>query len=170
MTEEHKKEQLSKAYAYAIAANAGVIFRDYNEQDYGLDGKFADVEYDAYRKRYIENGYGIEFQLKATTNIITKNGYICYDLEVKNYCDLIRTDVGFPRILIVYLLPKEKEDWLRIRPDYTVLKKCAWWCSLKGHPNTDNRSKIRVEIPINQYLTCDELKKLIKNIKEGVDI
>ena len=80
MTEEHIKEQLSRAYVKAIAANAGLILREY-DQDYGLDGKFSDIYFDKNslgKLRYCENGFGIDFQLKATTNIVAKNGYLIW--------------------------------------------------------------------------------------------
>ena len=51
-------------------------------------------------------------QLKATTNIVPKNGKIYYDLEVKNYNDLIRENIGTQRILILYAMPKDRDLWL----------------------------------------------------------
>ena len=169
MTDEHIKEQLSKAYANVIAANAGIIYRDYANQDYGFDGRFSDVDvnYVNHHGRYSENGYGIDFQLKATTNVLTKNGMIYYDLEVKNYCDLIRTDIGSPRILILYVMPKDREKWLELCPDGTTMRKCAWWCSLRGWAKTNNKDKIRIEIPEKQLLTSEELKRLIDLVKGG---
>lgn len=170
MTEQHIKEQLSKAYANAIAANAGMIFRDYGNMDYGLDGKFSDV--DLYRDnkdrcRYSETGYGIEFQLKATVNIVARSGTVYYDLEMKNYLDLIRTDIGTQRILIIYSLPKERDKWLEINDDGAILHRCAWWCSLRGKPHESNRTKVRIEIPERQLFTSEELKRLIELVKGG---
>lgn len=120
--------------------------------------------------RFSENGFGIDVQIKATTNIKSKNGKLIYDLEVKNYRDLIKTDVGTPRILIVYSMPKEKEEWVAVTTEQTILKKCAWWCSLKGNPKTNNKKKIRIEIPDNQLLTSSELLRLIEQVKVGASL
>jgi len=98
MTEQHIKEQISRAYAKAIAARAGIVLREYDGLDYGLDGRFSDVEYDIGRKRYVESGFGIDFQIKATTNILPKGDKLLYDLEAKKCRDLIKTKIGTPRI------------------------------------------------------------------------
>ena len=169
MTEQLMMEQMSKAFAKAVAAHAGLIMREYTI-DYGIDGRFSDVRYDQKRNRYSENGFGIDFQIKATTNLIINSGRIVYDLEVKNYLDLIETDIGTPRILIVYSMPKEREQWITVTENETVLKKCAWWCTLKGHEDTDNKSKIRIEIPEKQLLTTNELQRLIQCVREGAEL
>lgn len=170
VTEAHIKEQISSAYAKAIAAQAGVIFREYSSIDYGFDGKFSEVFYDEENKRYSESGFGIDVQIKATTNITSENGKLIYDLEVKNYRDLIKTNVGTPRILIVYSMPEDKKEWVTVTTEQTILKKCAWWCSLKGKPKTNNKETIRVEIPDNQLLTPSELLRLIEKVKVGASL
>jgi len=169
LTEQHIKEQLSRAYAKAISARAGIVFREH-DVDYGLDGRFSDVEYDSDRKRFVESGFGIDFQIKATTNIVPKGTKVLYDLEVKNYKDLIKTSVGSPRILIIYSMPKQPSEWLTITNDCAILGRCAWWCSLKGQDNTENKSKKRIELPASQRLTPDELQRLIDCVKEGAEL
>jgi hypothetical protein len=172
MTEQHIKEQLSRAFVKAIAADAGFILREY-ELDYGLDGKFSEVEYNIYdegHKRFCETGFGIDFQLKATTDIEHKNEHIIYDLEAKNYNDLVKTNVGTPRILILYLMPKERNEWLKVNSSSTTMQKCAWWCSLKGGLPTSNSQSKRIKIPDGNLLTPAELCKLISRVKEGVDL
>jgi len=169
MTEQHIKEQISLAYVKAIAARSGIVLREH-ELDYGLDGRFSDVEYDIERKRFSENGFGIDFQIKATTNIVPKGNKLLYDLEVKNYRDLIRTNIGTPRILIVYSMPKQSNEWIAVSNEETVLKRCAWWCSLKGQEDTKNETKKRIELPVSQRFTYDELRRLIECVKEGADL
>jgi len=168
MTEQHIKEQISKAYTKVVAAKAGIIYRDFGEMDYGMDGSFSDVEYS--NGRYSESGFGIQFQLKATAHITPKDGRLIYDLEVKNYNDLIKNDVGMPRILILYVMPKDKSEWLIINSEYTILKKCAWWYSLKGSKITKNKNRVRIYIPDNQILTVQELKRLMNCVKEGAEL
>lgn len=137
MTEAHTKELISKAYVNALAARVGMTVAN-SSLDYGFDGTFKDIEYDAATKEYGETGFGIDFQLKATINASPKNGVIKYSLEVKNYHKLIKTRVGTPRILIVYSMPREKDMWLTVNNEETLLRRCAWWCSLKGHPEVEN--------------------------------
>jgi len=169
VTEQHIKEQLSRAYAKAIAARAGIILKEY-DVDYGLDGKFSDVEYDSERKRYLENGFGIDFQIKATTNVVLQGTKLLYDLETKNYKDLIKTSVGTPRILVVYSMPKQPDEWTTVSEEHIILRRCAWWCSLKGHDDTTNTGTKRIELPSSQKLTSEELRRLIERVKEGAEL
>jgi len=168
MTEQHIKEQISRAYVRAIAARAGILMEECSV-DYGVDGRFVDVDYDAEYGRYAA-GFGIDFQLKATKNIIPKGDKLIYDLEVKNYRDLIKTKVGTPRILIVYSMPRQMDEWITITDDDTTLRRCAWWCSLKGQGETNNKNKKRIILPVSQRLTPDELRRLINLVKEGADL
>lgn len=166
MFETHIKEELSKSYANAVSAAAGINCQFYG-RDYGQDGVFEDVTYYNDRKAYRQTGFGIDFQLKATVNATAKDGFYLYDLEMKNYLDLIDTRVGRPRILVLYILPKEKEEWVKVTNSETILKKCAYWCSLRGFPYVNNKEKVRVRIPESQLLTAEELKRLMENVKGG---
>lgn len=167
MTEAHTKELISKAYVNALAARVGITVAN-SSLDYGFDGTFKDIEYDAETKEYGETGFGIDFQLKATINASPKNGVIKYSLEVKNYHKLIKTRVGTPRILIVYSMPREKDMWLTVNNEETLLRKCAWWCSLKGYPEVENKERVVIDIPLNQQLTPEVLVQLMQKVKEGV--
>ena len=147
MTEAHTKELISKAYINALAARVGMTVAT-SSLDYGFDGTFKDIEYDARTKEYSETGFGIDFQLKATVNANPKNGVIKYSLEVKNYHKLIQSHVGTPRILIVYSMPREEGLWLSVNAEETSFRKCAWWCSLKGLRKDKNRKHVVINIPI----------------------
>lgn len=165
MTEEKIKEEFSKAYTIAVASKAGVNYSLPN-YDCGVDGHFRGVGYDPRIGEY-DNGITIDYQLKSTINAPIINGELVYDLDVKNYRSLIRVDRMAPIILIVYSMPEQKDEWLNIDGEKTVLKKCAWWCSLRGRDDTDNEYKIRIKIPESQVLTPQTLKELIDRVGEG---
>ena len=169
MTEAHTKELISKAYVNALAACVSMSIAT-SSLDYGLDGTFKDIEYDPQTKEYGETGFGIDFQLKSTVNALPKNGVIKYSLEVKNYRKLIKTHVGTPRILIVYSMPRENDLWITVNPEETLLRKCAWWCSLKGYPEVNNKERVVVDIPLSQQLTPEVLLSLMKKVKEGAEL
>lgn len=167
MTDEHIKEELSFAYTQAISAYAGMGCEQ-RRRDYGIDGSIKDIKYSIVRKRFAESGYSIDFQLKSTVNAKIKNGIILYDLEVKNYKDLIDTEVGTPRILILYCLPKEKNRWVEVLNDELKLRKCAYWCSLRGWPDVTNKQRVRIKFSESQKFTSDELIRLMDLVKGGV--
>lgn len=169
MTEEHIKECIGSAYTRALVSYAG-----YNicisEHDYGFDGKILDVEYDEEYKRYSESGFLINFQLKSTVDYELKDDMIIYDLEVKNYRDLIRPNPGSPRILILYLMPREKEKWLINDHERLIIERGAWWYSLKGLPECSNKDKKRIKIPAGNLLSVESLNEMMKRVKEGEDL
>lgn len=166
ITEEHMKEGLSRAYTIAVAHRAGFNYSK-PEFDYGMDGTISNVK--IRENRRVSGGHSIDFQLKSTVNyeVDNKNNCIVYDLEVKNYNDLVDDDVGTPRILILFTLPEDRTEWLNITPDATILKNCAWWCSLRGNSISDNNSKTRIKIPLNQVFTVEALHSLMDKVKRG---
>jgi len=169
MTEAHIKELISRSYVNALAARACMSVAT-SSLDYGFDGTFKDIEYDARTRLYSETGFGIDFQLKATVNALPQNGVIKYSLEAKNYHKLIKTKVGTPRILIVYSMPRQDDLWLTVNKEETLFRKCAWWCSLKGLPEVNNKERVLVKIPISQQLTPEVLSELMGKVKAGADL
>lgn len=167
MIESHIKEGLSRAYAIAVAHRAGMNYSR-PDFDYGFDGSFREVQ--NYNGRYCESGYCIDIQLKATVNVVLEEDCIKYDLEVKNYNDLVLEDVGIPRILVLFVLPQDDSQWLDISETGLVLKNCAWWCSLKGMEPSKNKDTIRIKIPKSQILTTESLRGLMNKVKMGEDI
>jgi len=82
LTEEHVKEDLSRSYVQAVGAMAGAIV-SINDRglDYGMDGSFHEVSIiDGYR---VESGITLDFQLKATTRIITHDECVQFSLDVR---------------------------------------------------------------------------------------
>jgi hypothetical protein len=167
MIESHIKEGLSRAYAIAVAHKAGMNFArpDY---DYGFDGIFRDIQ--NINGRYCDSGWNIDIQLKATVNVLQESDYIKYDLEAKNYNDLVSTEAGTPRMLVLFVLPKDQAEWLNISEEGTILKNCAWWCSFKGMEPTNNANTVRVSIPKNQLLTEVSLRELMNKVKMGEEL
>jgi len=163
-------ETISIAFVRAIAAKVGVIYDSYGI-DYGLDGFFTKAIYDERYREWRQIGVGVDIQLKSTTqDLVEENGFIKYDLEAKNYRDLIYTGTGRPRILILYSMPRNNDEWVMVNSDFTKFQKCAWWYSLKGLPNSDNEVSVRIKIPVLQRLTCDSLKELCERAEAGISI
>lgn len=169
MTEEHVKEQLSKAYAEAVAAHVGIVVSE-PKFDYGIDGTFQDIQYDPVHKRYSPSGFTIDYQVKSTINVNIANDLVSYELEAKNYRDLIKNDVSTPRILLLYELPRDKSKWIDYLDDGIILRKKAWWCSLKGNTYKANKSSVTIKIPVTQVLTSSALRDLMDKVKGGKEL
>lgn len=164
LTDNHIKEGLSRAYILAVAHRAGLNC-SLREFDYGLDGTFHDIR--IVKNRRSESGFKIDFQAKASENCRISKSDITYVLSAKNHRDLAEVDVGTPRILIVLALPEDSRDWLATSPDMLILRRCAWWLSLRGQPPTQNAATETVRIPIGQTFDVDALTKMMARVKAG---
>jgi hypothetical protein len=128
---------------------AGLNYGVKHEYDYGVDGHFNLVALRADPNkpsgfRRVNTGYALEFQAKATYDWEEKDGHIVYDLEAKNYNDIVsRTTAEATLILILLCLPKEQEKWHDAGVDVTILRHCCYWHSFSGE-TTDNSTKKRI--------------------------
>ncbi len=164
ITEEHIKEGISRCYIESIINYAG--YNTYREaNDYGIDGGFSEVKIRGNRR--VSTGFKVEYQLKSSINVEIKDGFAIYDLEVKNYNDLIDPDVGTPRILFLYHLPKDFNQYISINSNNTIFKHCAYWCSLKGEDPSDNKETKRIKIPIHNIVTRESIINIMSMAKRG---
>ena len=168
ISEEHIKEGISAGYVKAIAHCAGFNIGK-EDFDYGMDGTFSGVKVRMKdgKERLAPDGCKLDFQLKASINVDVEKDIVKYNLEVKNYNDLVDIEMCTPRILIVYKLPRDKKEWINVTENGTIFKDCAWWCYLSGQPETDNKEKIVIKIPRRQVFNQEALKELMKKVKKG---
>ncbi len=166
ITSQHMKEGMSRAYALAVGYKAGMNCAVGFEFDYKVDGSYREVEV-LPNNKMSDSGWAIDFQLKATKNITVYEDYITYNLEVDTYNDLIKSDRGIPRILIVMKLPEDNHEWLQVSEDNTILRDCAWYISLVGLKVSENSKTKTIKIPRNQLLTPSKLIELMEEAKKG---
>lgn len=164
LTVQHQEEALGQAYVRAVIAKAGYNFSK-TEFDYGIDGTIKDVV--NRNGRYVDSCFGINFQLKSSSNVSFKDGEVIYDLESKNYNDLVAESSMLPNILILLVLPSNSDEWLDVTADQLVIKKCAWWCSLEGREPTTNDATKRIFIPDCQIFSPTALIDLMRKVRGG---
>lgn len=166
LTDSHIKEGLSRAYILAVAHRAGFDCSFGTAFDYGIDGAIHQISVRA-DGRYWKTGFLIEFQAKASHDCIFTESTVAYDLKAKNHHDLVETNVGAPRILILLALPKDPNDWLRSSADELVLKRCAFWASLRGQAPTPNLTTQRITIPRTQTFDVAALRAMMERVRRG---
>jgi hypothetical protein len=160
----HRQEALTRAYVQAIAALAGMSY-SVPSNDYGIDQTINDIE--ARGRRRSESGYRLDVQAKSTTLArITTTG-IRYSMEVQAYDDLRVPRAGCPRVLVVLILPLEEQDWCSQTIDNLIVRRCAYWLSLRGWKPTSNRKTIQVTIPHANVFSAAALQALMTRIKAG---
>ena len=130
-------EQFQIAFVHALAAVNGwrvsSIFPDYDGVDISISGSC-----------HADNGFMplftdpiIHVQLKATAALRTlKNGLLSYDLEVKNYNQLIGNRYRTHRYMFLLDIPERCEDWCSFTSSAIMLRNKCYWVSLKDNPPT----------------------------------
>ncbi len=167
LTANHRQESLSRAYIQAVAGRCGLncAFREY---DYGIDVTVHEIT--RRRNRYIESGFNLDIQAKSTINAIFDDKFVKYDMEIKTYDDLRDSQVGTPRILVLLALPEKEDEWALFSEDQLILKRCAYWLSLKGWPATKNETSVRVSIPRTNRFDVESLARIMEYRRQGEDL
>jgi hypothetical protein len=107
----------------------------------------------------------LDIQAKSHLGTAPKADPWKYDLKVLSYKKLRATPYQVPRILVVVMMPKNVKKWLHHTPhDQLVLRRCAYWRSLVGEPETENTSTVRIDMPLNQILDVTQLTKIMNNV------
>ena len=158
LSPEDRKEALSLVYVRAITAGAGYST---TKPDFDRDSV------DLLIRAGGDMRPGLDLQLKATTVLgAPKDGTFGFRLNVKNYNDL-RLETQTPRLLVVLDLPENEENWMTITPKKLILRRCAYWVSLRGLEETTNQSNIKVRIPESNLFTVNALRSLMEQSREG---
>ncbi len=73
----------------------------------------------------------------------------------------------YPLILILFILPSEKDEWVNISEQELITKKCAYWF-IPGHSevSTTNSRKKRIWISKENLFNLETLNQLIENIMQ----
>jgi hypothetical protein len=160
------KELLSRGFLRLIASRTGFVAGS-DELDFGTDLSLAHVEAyvdDDERVRYTKSGFAIDVQLKATCeeNVEIVDGSIRYDLKITNYNDLVRRRDGLiPLVLVLFVLPDDRESWLAIADTELTLRRCGYvWRPEVGDQLSDNAASKRISIPVGNRLSVDTFEQL----------
>lgn len=158
MDVQRQKEQFQYAYLYALAAQAGL-----NSGVFHVDDDSVDVTIQT--KGYMDapvRSPAIQVQLKCTSQKdLIKKGVIKYPLPRKNYDDLRGENVAMPRYLAVLVVPETTDLWIAHRKKHMSLNNCCYWVSLRDAPETKNSTSVTVDVPLNQKLTSNVLRKMM---------
>jgi hypothetical protein len=167
MTREHRQEALSRAYVRAVAAHAGLIVSE-PENDYGIDMQLRAITPLEGQRR--DRGPQLDLQLKCTTWAHVGPAHVIYDLSVVNYDDLREMNLQVARILVVLVMPEDETLWLSQSPEELVLRHCAYWLSLKGYPTTTNTATLRVSVPLANVFSVTGLRDIVQRLRERRDL
>jgi len=162
MTQQDIEAELSYAYLHAVASRAGVACQ-YCSRTFdsaGVDAELLAVQDfgpDAL------TDIAIHVQMKATVATPSeREGQLAYFIDgIDAYNKLRAETVAVPRLLVVLFLPENAEEWLAHTEDQLVLKRCAYWVSLRGAPETANTTGQTVHLPRGQGFSPEALTALM---------
>lgn len=149
------QEQLSWAYVKAV------IFRGRFDLSLpvvdrrGIDGTITDSR---------RNGMNrVDFQLMSTTDYAVRDDEIVYDLRVQHYNHLIIPNDA-PRVLILFVMPENPDQWLAQSLDELCLRKCAFWHSVMGDEPSSNNSEKRVFVPRSNVFNLEGVQGMFQEL------
>lgn len=161
LTPQNIESEISYAYLHAVCSLAGFACQSNtrHHDNNGIDatitawGPFPDsplTEID------------IKVQLKATIKEPADDGtsYSYFFDGINQFNDLRATTVDAARILVVLFLPSEAANWATHSAQEIILRKCAYWQSLRGAPASTNGTGQTVKLPKVQMFNVEQLKQL----------
>lgn len=171
LPENNIKEGLSCSYLKAVANIAGYPV-EFKSADFGIDAIITElIARDT--GRTFESGNNLWIQIKSTVlrNIRETDTEIVYNLANKNYNDLTYSTIYTPRILVLFVMPNDKEEWLTHSMESLMLKKCAYWTYLSNKP-VAGREDSTTAVTINKTNTFspDTLKAIMEKINLRGDL
>jgi len=108
----------------------------------------------------------IDVQMKTWTGDDCSSDPIRYPLKRKNYDDLILADALTPRILVLVTIPKDIGEWMAWSVEQLILRRCSYWVSLAGLPQSDNDTTVTVSVPRANVLTVPALKDMMQRVND----
>jgi Domain of unknown function (DUF4365) len=161
MSENEQKQQLSVAYVHAVAARAGYACEVNRVDDDSVDLMVA--ARGMVHSQSILRSPRLELQLKATSQSLLRDEHLAFPLPMKNYDDL-RCETLIPRLLVVLLLPEDPNGWLEQTEDQMISRRCAYWTSLLGKPESANETTVTVHLPRDQPFTVEILRRMMEQV------
>jgi hypothetical protein len=153
-----QEEALSRVYAQAVAAMAGYTtsIPDYDRDSVDLQIRAGGAMRPA-----------IDLQLKATVNLKhSRDGNVHFPLKRRNY-DLLRIETQTPRLLMVLELPRDRCEWMTITQSELVLRRRAYWVSLRGREDSTNQTSVTIPIPVENLFDVKSLRDLMEQSRTG---
>ncbi|MEU7024715.1 DUF4365 domain-containing protein [Streptomyces sp. NPDC046203] len=162
-------ETLQVGYLHAVAAAAGCSLSQ-PFPDNGIDWH---VSHSA-AGHTVDDEVTIKVQLKCTYQIPPRvpgtaagaSAAFSFTLDNDHLVKLARTPVAVHKILVVMLVPRSQDDWLRAGHDRLDLRHCCYWINLAGHPVT-GRHRTTVRVPTTRIFDDRALCEIMARVGVG---
>jgi len=162
--------ELSYAYIHAVASKAGVGCKlgSRNDDNAGIDAEL--IGWGPFPGGGYRQEIDVKVQLKATVKqpVESDDKFLSYSLAgISRYDDLRSEAISTPRILVVLFLPENPEKWLSLDEDTLILRKCAYWVSLRGAKPSNNATAQTVYLPKANRFDPESLIALMASLSHN---
>ncbi|MFI1972647.1 DUF4365 domain-containing protein [Streptomyces cinnamoneus] len=157
-------ETLQIGYLHAVAAAAGCSLAQ-PFPDNGIDWHLSHSA----PGHTTDDEVTIKVQLKCTYQLGPRHpadATFGFTLDNDHLAKLARTPVSVHKILVVMIVPRAREDWLRAGHDRLELRHCCYWTNLAGHPVTGRR-RTTVRIPTSRVFDDRALCEIMTRVGAG---
>lgn len=166
LSTQNIESELSYAYLHAVASSVGVCVTDANrhQDNAGIDATL--TGWGPFPAGSFLKEVDLKVQLKATVApLVLRNKHYSYELQgINRYHDLRSESLATPRILVVLFLPSDPSQWLELTPEFLLMRKCAYWVSLRGAGDTTNSASVTVYLPSHQTFHPQGLQSLLSRL------
>jgi hypothetical protein len=169
LTENNIKAELSYAYLHAVASRAGceAVITGRLRDSAGVDAVISAKE--LYASDSIWTEFSIDVQLKATSGDPHPDEHdrFPFRLELDHYDKLRHTGRQTALLLVVLFLPPDKAQWLVHSADCLISRRCAYWVSLRGAPESINQTSQTVYLPLANLFSVEGLRAVMTQVSRG---
>jgi len=156
------KEAASKAFVSCVAAAAGCELMRMEPDTQGVDLVLT------HRREDPPGLKQLDLQLKASAMDVSGDSF-SFKLEALHYNRLCEDENvrANAYLLVVYLLPASQDEWIEHNDMDSVLRRSAFWASLRGKPKTDQATKT-VSIPMVNQFTVASVCDIFDGLHRGI--
>lgn len=156
------QEELSYAYVHAVCSQAGCIARRTPPPAYSTD---MDITYMSSVCGSQCDVASVKVQLKASYAARVSGNYVKLKMEMSDYSKLTFASKD-PKILILFLMPRNVHQWVTTTEDLLAMKKCAYWLDMRSYSPIKNKENVILNIPranaFNVAAVCGPIRKVVE--------
>jgi hypothetical protein len=120
----------------------------------------------------IHTNFPIEVQLKATSKLpaLEARRYSFWMDDIECYNELRERSAPMPKLLVVFFMPENPDQWLEHSEEALIARRCAYWVSLWDAPVSTNKSGQTVYLPQANVLSVPALREVARRLSREEEL
>lgn len=126
----------------------------------GMSCAIPDIDVGTDLKIEDPDGEEARIQVKTTrVELPVIDGDVRFKLDIPTY-DWLRKTTTVPRFLVVMEVRPFRRDWIARMEFGFIVRRRAWYVSLRGDPATENEDSVTVRLPFGNMVTTATLTRM----------